>query len=183
MFKLDKKFLLLGGVLGVGCGSILLILAIAGGMMFSQEKAPGGTNTYTPTPTPSPSLEDKKLEIVRIARDQLGKPYIWGSSGPNGFDCSGLVLYAYKESNCRSDLPHNAHTLYLMSDKISKDELQPGDLVFANWGKRWDGIIGWRHVGIYAGDNKVIHASISRGGVVEDNISAWWKGYGRIECN
>jgi cell wall-associated NlpC family hydrolase len=77
----------------------------------------------------------------------LGVPYSWGGSTPSGFDCSGLVAYAYAQVGV--SLPHSSYSQYGYGVSVSKDELQPGDLVF------FDGL---GHVGIYIGGGQFIHA-------------------------
>ncbi|MFC4333916.1 C40 family peptidase [Salininema proteolyticum] len=86
-------------------------------------------------------------KIVRQALAQVGKPYVWAASGPDGYDCSGLMLDAYNQVGI--SLPHNAAAQYNMVAHISKDELQPGDFVFYN---------GLQHVGMYIGQGLVVHA-------------------------
>jgi cell wall-associated NlpC family hydrolase len=85
--------------------------------------------------------------VVAIAMSQLGTPYVWGGAAPGGFDCSGLVMWAYAQVGV--SLPHSTYALFAMGVPISRDELQPGDLVF------FDGV---GHVGIYIGGNEFIHA-------------------------
>lgn len=85
---------------------------------------------------------------VRTAMAQLGKPYAWGAAGPDSFDCSGLVQYAYQAAGV--SLPHSAATQATMGRAVTRDELQPGDL------------IGFyspvSHIGIYVGNGQMVHA-------------------------
>jgi cell wall-associated NlpC family hydrolase len=83
-------------------------------------------------------------KVLREARAQRGKPYVYGEDGPNGFDCSGLVRYVFLHAVHRS-LPHNASAQYHSLRHISRAHLLPGDLVFVDDG----GYIS--HVGIYDG--------------------------------
>jgi cell wall-associated NlpC family hydrolase len=85
--------------------------------------------------------------VVGIAMSQLGTPYVWGGAAPGGFDCSGLVMWAYAQVGV--SLPHSSYALYGMGVPVSRDELEPGDLVF------FDGL---GHVGIYIGGGEFIHA-------------------------
>lgn len=65
-------------------------------------------------------------EVIHVAREQIGKPYVWGGSGPRVFDCSGLACYAY-------GIPHVATgTLIHMGTGIRFGDLRPGDLIFPN---------------------------------------------------
>jgi len=111
---------------------------------------------------------------IQQAVSQVGAPYVWGASGPNSFDCSGLVKWAYGRSGV--SLPHYSGAMYAMTTRISASQLQPGDLVF--WGGG-----GSEHVAIYMGGNQLVHAFGSQGGVAVTNLAGWWKspsGYGRL---
>jgi peptidoglycan DL-endopeptidase CwlO len=94
-----------------------------------------------------PRMSNEQWTIVDFALDQIGEPYVWGSAGPNSWDCSGLMLGAYAEAGI--SLPHNAAAQWDMVAHISEDELQPGDFVFYN---------GLAHVGMYIGNGLVVHA-------------------------
>ncbi len=107
-------------------------------------------------------------DVVGIALSQLGKPYRWGSDGPNSFDCSGLVAYSYAQVGIY--LPHSSSAQYSMGEHVSRDELLPGDLVFFSRGR------GISHVGIYVGDGNFIHAPQS-GDVVKIQPLSSHKGY------
>jgi cell wall-associated NlpC family hydrolase len=86
---------------------------------------------------------------IAAARTQLGVPYRWGGASPGkGFDCSGLVMWAYGQVG--RGLPHSSRALFSMSRRISAGQLQPGDLVF--------GGSPVHHVGMYVGDGMMIHA-------------------------
>jgi cell wall-associated NlpC family hydrolase len=105
-----------------------------------------GSRWINNQPTP-PMVPGRAGVIVRFAYSQLGKPYVFGADGPFSFDCSGLTLAAYHLVGV--SLPHSAHLQYARMAKVSRDALQPGDLVF---------FYSRGHVGIYVGDGKVIHA-------------------------
>ena len=82
-----------------------------------------------------------------IAMQYLGVPYVWGGMSPSGFDCSGLVAYAYAQIGV--SLPHHAASQYGYGAPVSRDALQPADLVFFN---------GLGHMGMYIGGGQFIHA-------------------------
>ena len=84
---------------------------------------------------------------VSIARRMIGTPYAWGGSSPGGFDCSGLVMFAYGRLGVK--LPHSSYALFDMGRRVGRWAMKPGDLVFF-WGEG--------HVGIYIGHGKFIHA-------------------------
>jgi len=99
--------------------------------------------------------------IKEVASQYLGKPYNYGSAGPNSFDCSGFVYYVlnthYKDylNSKNINLPRTSRGMATVGTPVSRSQLQVGDLVFFNNGssKRIN------HVGIYIGDNNFIHAS------------------------
>ena len=86
--------------------------------------------------------------VVGIAMQYLGVPYVWGGASPAGFDCSGLVVYAFAQAG-RPGLPHYTGSLWQMGVAVSRDQLQAGDLVFFS---------GLGHMGIYIGGGQMIHA-------------------------
>ncbi|HVL81403.1 MAG TPA: NlpC/P60 family protein, partial [Actinomycetota bacterium] len=88
-------------------------------------------------------------KAVETAAAQIGKPYQWGAAGPNSYDCSGLTQYAWKAAGV--SLPHSSRAQYSSLPKVSKDELQPGDLVFFG--------SPIHHVGIYEGGGVMINAT------------------------
>jgi cell wall-associated NlpC family hydrolase len=88
---------------------------------------------------------------VQYAMAQVGKSYVYGAAGPSAFDCSGLIVWAYKQVGV--SLPHSSATLSTMGTPVSKAALQPGDLVFF--------YSPVSHVGIYAGNGMVLNATQS----------------------
>jgi len=84
---------------------------------------------------------------VGAAMSELGVPYVWGGSTPSGFDCSGLVAYAYSKMGV--SLPHSSYAQWNSGVAVPSDQLAPGDLVFFN---------GLGHVGIYIGNGQYVHA-------------------------
>jgi cell wall-associated NlpC family hydrolase len=104
------------------------------------------------------------------ALDLLGIRYRRGGSTPeSGFDCSGFVSHVFHEG-LGLELPHSAREMSKTGDPVTKDELQPGDLVFFNTMRR-----AFSHVGIYLGDNLFVHAP-RRGAFVriEDMSGRYW---------
>ncbi|MGH3244343.1 MAG: C40 family peptidase [Spirillospora sp.] len=84
---------------------------------------------------------------VRFALRQLGKPYVWGATGPNAYDCSGLVQAAWRAAGVK--IPRVTYGQYPASRRVSRGQLLPGDLVFTN---------GLRHVKMYIGNGRTIEA-------------------------
>lgn len=89
--------------------------------------------------------------VMNFAYSQLGKPYGFGKIGPDSFDCSGLVQSAYKEAGI--EISRSTSSQIREGSKVNKNELKIGDLVFLNMST------GSGHVGLYVGDNKIIHSS------------------------
>ena len=100
---------------------------------------------------------------VGVAMQFLGVPYVWGGASPAGFDCSGLVMYAFAQVGV--SLPHHAASQYSMGVGVSRDALQPGDLVFFN---------GLSHVGIYIGGGQFVHAPHTGDVVKISSLSDSW---------
>jgi len=91
---------------------------------------------------------------LAIARDMIGAPYRYGGATPQGFDCSGLVYYAYHKAGIQ--VSRTTDEQYRQSKRVQVSQLQPGDLLFfaISRNKR-------SHVGIYAGNDRFIHAPSS----------------------
>ncbi|MDI3489493.1 MAG: hypothetical protein PWP11_770 [Thauera sp.] len=109
-------------------------------------------------------------QLVDQALEYLGVRYRFGGTSPTtGLDCSGLVLNVFRNA-IGLDLPRTASEMAKLGDKIGRQELKPGDLVFFNTMRRT-----FSHVGIYLGDGKFVHAP-SRGGKVriETISSSYW---------
>ncbi|MFH8973296.1 NlpC/P60 family protein [Streptomyces sp. NPDC017890] len=85
---------------------------------------------------------------VTYAHQKIGSPYVWGATGPDAFDCSGLIQAAYRAAGV--SLPRTTYAQIDAGRRVSRSELRPGDLVFF-----YPGI---SHVGIYIGNGRMIHA-------------------------
>ena len=108
-------------------------------------------------------------QAAGTAQAMVGKPYRYGGSSPKGFDCSGLVLYSYKQAGIA--LPHNTEQQRSASRAIKVADLRSGDLLFFNQeGKRYG------HVGIYLGQGRFAHAPSSGKSVRTDRLdNPYWK--------
>ncbi|MCS4536170.1 NlpC/P60 family protein [Corynebacterium sp. HS2168-gen11] len=95
------------------------------------------------------STNEAGLEALKAGMTKVGSPYSWGATGPNEFDCSGLVVWSYQQIG--KTIPRTSQAQMLGGVPIPRDQLQPGDVVAF--------YPGATHVGIYAGDNKVLHSS------------------------
>ncbi|MEU2908808.1 NlpC/P60 family protein [Streptomyces massasporeus] len=102
--------------------------------------APGSASSQAPN--------SRAAAAVSYAYQKLGSPYVWGATGPNAFDCSGLVQAAYRAAGV--SLPRTTYSQIAAGRRVSRSELLPGDLVFF--------YAGISHVGIYVGNGRMIHA-------------------------
>lgn len=99
-------------------------------------------------------------DIIETAKGQLGAQYTWGGSQPGGFDCSGLVFWAFGQKGVQ--LPRTSYNQIQVGASVQPDKLRPGDLVFFDTDRKKTGP---DHVGIYIGGGKFIHASSPGQGV------------------
>jgi peptidoglycan DL-endopeptidase CwlO len=111
----------------------------------------------------APAPDGRYGGVVGIAMQYLGVPYVWGGASPSGFDCSGFIMYVYAQVGV--SLPHHAASQYGMGSPVSRDQLQPGDLVFFN---------GLGHAGIYIGGGQFIHAPHTGDVVKISSLSDSW---------
>jgi cell wall-associated NlpC family hydrolase len=94
---------------------------------------------------PEPTRAER---AVKVALDAVGTPYRWGGESPaTGFDCSGLVRWAYGRVGL--DLPHNSYALYSEGRRVSESGMEAGDILFFE---------GLGHVGLYIGRGRMVHA-------------------------
>jgi cell wall-associated NlpC family hydrolase len=105
-------------------------------------------------------------EVVSYAVGLVGKPYRLGGKGPEVFDCSGLVQFAFRKAGF--DLPPTTEGLRQSGREISRDVLRPGDLVFFSIKKD-------SHVGIVVNRSQFVHASKSRGVAIDDLDAPYWR--------
>jgi cell wall-associated NlpC family hydrolase len=118
-----------------------------------------------------------RAQIVALAKAQVGDRYVAGATGPDAFDCSGLVRYVYRTVTGR-ELPHYSKSQFKAMTRVHLVDAKPGDLVFFFRGHS-------HHVGIYIGDGKMVDAAGARKGVRIDPIrGSWWgrnyTGIGRV---
>lgn len=99
------------------------------------------------------SNSNKVKAVISMAKAQLGKPYVWGATGPNSFDCSGFTAYVLKHG-AGVTIPRVSYMQASAGKHVSKSNLQPGDLVFFDTMNK--GRIS--HVGLYIGNGQMIHA-------------------------
>lgn len=113
--------------------------------------------------------------VLRYALGQVGDNYNAGGTGPSSYDCSGLTMMAYRQIGVH--LSHYSRDQWSQTRRVSRSNLRPGDLVFF-----FNGI---RHVGMYIGNNRFVHAASYRYGVMVSSLSesyyrARLSGFGRV---
>jgi len=96
----------------------------------------------------------ERLRLVRIADAQIGSPYVYGGNRPGGFDCSGLVQFSHARAGI--SVPRTTTEQWRTATPLERSYLLPGDILFFSLGGRKP-----RHVGIYEGDGRFIHAPSS----------------------
>ena len=158
-------------------GSTIVARAAAAAKTFAEAQARQAARAApavpgnAPKPPPKPAVKPAPKPAVKpaaapaaptvgssvaaralaLAKGKVGAPYVWGAAGPSAFDCSGLIVWAYKQLGV--SLPHSSATLSTMGTPVAKAALQPGDLVFF--------YSPVSHVGIYAGNGMVLNATQS----------------------
>ena len=128
---------------------LALLVALAACAPF-QPGLPGAPTALPPA--------DRGAALLRAAESRMGAPYRYGGAGPDAFDCSGLVNYAHRQLGIT--VPRTAAEQFAVATPVPRRDLRPGDLVFF----RLQGP-AVNHVGIYAGDDRFVHAPQSGGTV------------------
>ncbi|MDM7512263.1 C40 family peptidase [Lactobacillus delbrueckii] len=115
------------------------------------------------------SVTTKRNKVVKLAKKQVGKRYVYGATGPNAFDCSGLTSYVYSHAIGK----YISRTTYSQvyqgkAVKVSTASLKKGDLLF--WGSKSSPY----HVGIYVGGGQYVHAATPSQGVRKQYLSSYF---------
>jgi len=137
--------------------ALLLLLAVSA--CSKQVLSPDLPVTAAP---PEESPASRNATAARLATRYLGAPYVWAGSSPSGFDCSGLVMYAFGQVGVA--IPHNAAQQFRLGTPVDRDRLVTGDVVFFNQ---------LRHNGIYLGNGRFVHAT-KPGGVKIARLDDDW---------
>lgn len=133
---------------------------------------PLGTTTVS-VPESGPALSTSSWRdaigtaVVTAGATKLGAPYLYSAGGPDAFDCSGFVRWAWMQLGV--ELPHNSVAQWSVVESIPVSELRVGDLVFDSMGG------APLHVSLYVGDGVMLHAP-NGGGVVRYDRVGWWTG-------
>lgn len=102
-------------------------------------------------PRPAPAPNARAQAAVDAALTQVGKPYQWGASGPDSYDCSGLTMWAWARAGV--SLPHNSGAQYAATTRVGRGDWEPGDLLFFG--------SPIHHVGMYIGNGQMVEAPYS----------------------
>jgi cell wall-associated NlpC family hydrolase len=138
--------------------AVLATLPVAPATPAAPQPAAPATATLTApvapvasvtTVSPAASPAAQRTSAMQNALGKIGAPYRYGASGPNAFDCSGLVNWAFRSAG--KSLPRSSSAMSRTGTPVAKSDLQPGDLVFF--------YKPVSHVAIYIGNGKVVHAS------------------------
>ena len=128
------------------------VLLTAAGVTLSPLPALANTAPTTTVAAAPVAAPTQAAQIaVNTALAQQGKPYVWGGAGPDSYDCSGLMQYAYAAAGIT--LPHSSSMQSTMGTPVAYSALQPGDLVFF--------YTPVSHVGMYIGNGQMVHAGTS----------------------
>ncbi|MCY0943942.1 C40 family peptidase [Streptomyces antarcticus] len=115
---------------------------------FDRAARSGGRADAPPDPSSAGPSSGRAATAVMAARAAVGRPYVWGSTGPSGFDCSGLMVWSYRQAGV--SLPRTSQAQRHAGRQVPLSQAQPGDLVTY----RSDA----SHVGMYVGNGQVVHA-------------------------
>lgn len=142
-------------------------LVLAALLVGCASRAPSQSSVDVPArdragaqPPDQPLFRGDRDQVVMTAFAQVGKPYRYGGNGPDAFDCSGLVRYAYAAGGAKT--PRTTATLFASGRAIALDDAEPGDLLFYRLDPARSGP---SHVVFYLGEGEGIHAPSSGGAI------------------
>ena len=137
--------LALGAVLAPAAPAVAAPVEIPGVGTFEVPGMPA------PAQLPAPALQQSAGEkALQAAESKIGSPYVWGATGPNAFDCSGLVQWAFGQAGV--GVPRTSQAQVTAGTPVAQSDLRPGDIV---------SFYGGGHSAIYAGNGNVVHAATS----------------------
>lgn len=125
---------------------------------YRDSSSDANTSVNTEPPSGETSVP---ADAIKLLKEQVGKPYVWGAAGPDSFDCSGLVYWVY-HTNYGMNIPRTASAQGHASTPVSRENIQPGDILWTS-----------SHIGVYVGDGKIVHASTPRTGVKVATLDNW----------
>ncbi|MET7411824.1 MULTISPECIES: C40 family peptidase [Streptomyces] len=128
----------------------------------SSGSSDSGSSASSPSSSNSSNVSGSAASIVAFAKAQVGDAYVSGGTGPNAWDCSGLVQAAYRTAGI--DLPRVSQSQSTAGTQVSLDNLQPGDILY------WGGAGSAYHVAIYVGGGEFVGAQNSSTGTVQRSM-------------
>jgi peptidoglycan DL-endopeptidase CwlO len=128
------------------------VIAVIAGFALAAAAHSAGSASASLTASRAPDAA--AASAITYAKGQLGKPYIWGGTGPYGFDCSGLTWTAYQSAGV--SIPRTSEAQWAALPHVSGADLEPGDLVFSYWDV--DDQPAPNHVQMYVGGGMVVGA-------------------------
>ena len=139
------------------------VVLTAVGVTLSPLPALANTGATSAAVAAAPAAAPTQAAQIAVdtALAQQGKPYVWGGAGPDSYDCSGLMQYAYRAAGIA--LPHSSRMQSTMGTPVAEADLRPGDLVFF--------YTPVSHVGMYIGNGQMVHASTSGQPVKVTNLA------------
>lgn len=146
--KIQEIISLMNEVFGENTVDMNFAINVGGSLQGNAQTNPQGDN-----------------EIINTAKSFLGTPYVWGGTSPSGFDCSGFTQYVLAQNG--KSIPRTSQEQFASGQAVDKSNLQAGDLVFYGNGEA-------THVGIYEGNNKIIHSPHTGDVVKESDFSTYW---------
>ncbi|QAR35438.1 C40 family peptidase [Latilactobacillus curvatus] len=149
-----------------------VLVAIATVLLTLGGIGVGITSVNSTTMVQAASMNSKQQAVVNLAQQQVGKPYVWGATGPNSFDCSGLVQYVYSHA-AGINLPRVTNQQEACGSEVSLNALEPGDLLF--WGNRGSTY----HVAIYIGGGNFVQAPEPGQNVKVTNMKYYYPNFAR----
>lgn len=115
----------------------------------------------------STQASSKAAAVVALAKQLVGKSYVWGATGPDTFDCSGLVQYVYRHA-AGINLPRTTYDQVKVGQVVPTNQLQAGDLLF------WGSETAPYHVAIYIGNNQYINAATPEQGTITQTLTSYY---------
>jgi cell wall-associated NlpC family hydrolase len=135
------------------------------GQVIQVDASSAKSSATVQKPLIAAPTSSRSSAVVRVAFGQVGSRYVWGASRPGAFDCSGFTSYVMRQMGVT--LPRTSRAQFGAGRAVSRSGLLPGDLVFFR-GPSGGGV---GHVGVYIGNNKMVHASTPSTGVIVSSLS------------
>jgi len=150
---------------GIGLAGVVLLTGACAGSPASVKSRPEMANHQPPAPATNAQTASVAASATTVALEQVGISYRYGGDSPTeGFDCSGLVHYAYRQAGL--SLPRTTSSLWSQTRRVSRNGLRAGDLVFFNIEGKM------QHVGLYIGDDRFVHAPSTGRTVSVESLSS-----------